>query len=307
MKYKIALIVALMAGVTLALSANLTVWQTIGQQSNGYKAFKDLPYAARDASRNLLDLYVPEQTQNPPIVMYIHGGAYKFGDKASPPGLEGFIDAGIAVASMTYRFSDTTQWPGQYHDLSDAFSFLRAHSNEYGFDATRIGSMGGSAGGHLAAIAGIAFSASDETRLTASVIWFPAILFSKMDEDAARIGMPHGANLMNGAGSWASQLIGKPVGTHPDLAYAASPLAYLDQLPANTKLPAFLVLHGTRDLDIARGQSGRLFAALLDRPTIETLEYRLVRDMQHGNIAFEDKDLMQDVVQWFKQQFEQAR
>ncbi|MEO1680197.1 MAG: alpha/beta hydrolase [Pseudomonadota bacterium] len=267
----------------------------------GHATYADVAYADRDPVRNLLDIYVPRHVENPPLVVQIHGGGFAFGDKSNPDGLDMFLRAGMAVASINYRLSDTTTWPGQLDDLSDAFAFLRNAGPDYSYDGSRIASLGASAGGHLSAIAGIVLSADDASRLRASVVLFPPVLFDKMDEDAASIGMVPVTGETSGASSPESMLIGAPVGENPDLAAAASPLTYLDALPDDTPLPAFLILHGADDRNIARGQSGRLFTALLNRPTITNLEYHLLPDSGHGSGAFNELEPMLMVIEFLRE------
>lgn len=273
---------------------------------NRYTAYTDLAYADRDAERNLLDIYIPQNAENPPIVMWIHGGGFEFGDKTAPAELRYYMDAGLAVASMNYRLSDTAQWPAQLEDLEDAFTYLRSHGAEYGYDASRIASFGASAGGHLSAVSGIAMAASEETALVASVVWFPPTLFNEMDNDAAAIGMTPVTGSTGDAKSSESRLIGAAVGENPELAAAASPIALLDALPQDTQLPAFLIMHGAEDHNIAYANSARLAYALLNRPGIETLEYQLLPDSGHGSGLFQSMDVITETVDWLVEQFDRA-
>jgi acetyl esterase/lipase len=271
-----------------------------GGPSEPYTLHADLAYADRDAVRNLLDIYVPEDVENPPIVMVIHGGGFFLGSKADPTGLDLFMRAGIAVASMNYRLSDTAQWPGQLDDLTDAFAFLRENGETYGYDATRIASFGGSAGGHLSATAGIALAANPATRLRASAVLFPPIDFGQMDADAAAIGMTPTTGATADAESAESRLIGGAVGENPELALAASPLSLLATLPGDTPLPDFIILHGAKDTNIARGQSGRLMTALLNREGVGRIEYQLLPEGTHGGGEFDRLDPMLDVIDFLQ-------
>lgn len=263
---------------------------------------KDVRYADR-SDRNVLDLYLPEGVQNAPLVVWIHGGAFRSGDKKNPEGLKAFLDAGFAVASVNYRLSKEAIWPAQLEDLRDAFTFLRAHAAEYGYDASRVASFGASAGGHLSAMAGIALADDLKTRLTASVIWFPPVDFPTMDEDMERTSIPRRTGRNDASDSPESALIGATVKTNPGLARAAGPVSYLEKLPAGTTLPAFLIMHGAKDPFIARGQSGRLFTALLGRQDIRTLEYVLLPEGGHGSGDFQKPETIARVVSFLKAHF----
>ncbi|MBN8456238.1 MAG: alpha/beta hydrolase [Verrucomicrobia bacterium] len=263
---------------------------------------KDLRYADR-SERNVLDIYLPEGVKNPPLVVWIHGGAFRMGDKRNPEGLGALLDAGFAVASINYRLSNEAIWPAPLEDLRDAFTFLRAHAAKYGYDASRIASFGSSAGGHLSAMAGIALADDPKTRLAASVVWFPPIDFPTMDEDIERTGIQRRTGRNDASDSPESALIGATVKANPDLARAASPVTYLEKLPAGTKLPAFLIMHGAKDPFIARGQSGRLFSALLARQDIRTLEYVLLPEGGHGSGDFQKPETIARVVSFLKANF----
>jgi acetyl esterase/lipase len=117
-------------------------------------------YAAQSGYRPLkLDLWVPDRPTPPPLVVWIHGGAWMIGDRRLLPGslrqdqvFEELVDAGLAVATIDYRHAREAAFPAQLHDAKAAVRWLRAHADPLGIDATRIGVWGESAGGHLAAL-----------------------------------------------------------------------------------------------------------------------------------------------------------
>ncbi len=266
-------------------------------------AYLDLRYA-NVSERNLLDIYLPEGVNNPPIVVYLHGGGFRAGDKANPAGLQELIDAGIAMASINYQLSGQAVWPAQLEDLQNAFAFVREKGADYGYDGNRVASFGGSAGGYLSAMAGIALSDSEETRLTASVVWFPPIDFSNMDADMELTGVERNSQPAAEAESAESLFIGATIGENPELAAQASPLAYLDRLSEETELPSFLIMHGAIDPVIARGQSGRLFSALLARRGAKTIEYVLAPDGVHAR-GFSTPVTVGRMVDFLSYQFDQ--
>jgi acetyl esterase/lipase len=114
-----------------------------------YETFRDLPYVPRGGPRQRLDLYLPAHAATPcPLVVYIHGGAWRTGTKADSPALL-LAALGYAAASIDYRLSQDATWPAQIEDCKAAIRWLRAHSREYGIDANHIGVWGASAGGQL--------------------------------------------------------------------------------------------------------------------------------------------------------------
>jgi len=58
----------------------------------------------------------------------------------------------VAIVSISYRLTPLAVWPAQIHDCKTAVRWVHAHADEYGFDVTRIGVWGASAGGHLVAM-----------------------------------------------------------------------------------------------------------------------------------------------------------
>ena len=114
----------------------------------------DIAYASVDGEELALDLFMPAATENPPLVVYIHGGAWRFGSRASVSTID-LVDHGFAVASVSFRLTPVAPLPAQVHDIKGAVRFLRAHADDFGYDAARIGITGVSSGGHLAALVGL--------------------------------------------------------------------------------------------------------------------------------------------------------
>jgi acetyl esterase/lipase len=263
----------------------------------------DLTYASCSA-RNRLDLFLPEGVSQPPLVVYIHGGAFRMGDKAFVDPLDqaikaAVLGAGLALASINYRFSAEAIWPAQLQDLRDAFAFLRDKAGELGFDGARMASFGPSAGGYYSAMAGIALAEDAATRLRASVCWFPPVDFGTMDADMEATGTVRGTGRNDAPGSPESDLIGACVADNPDLARAASPLSYLDALPPGTALPPFLIMHGALDPLIAPAQAQRLHRALVARGGDSQLV--ILPEGTHGGGSFERPETMARVLAFLTQ------
>lgn len=118
--------------------------------------YLDLAYASESPAQKL-DIYLPNEGVGPfPVIISIHGGAFKFGDKADgqlTPMLEG-LKHGYAVVGVNYRLSGEALYPAQINDIKAAIRFLRANASEYNLDKEKFATWGGSAGGNLAAMAG---------------------------------------------------------------------------------------------------------------------------------------------------------
>jgi acetyl esterase len=99
--------------------------------------------------RNVLDLYLPAATGRPaPLVLFIHGGGFQQGDKRglNPADAKAYLDAGLAVAALNYRLTDTAPMPAAYRDCGRALQFLRHHAGKWNLDPARVASTGSSAG-----------------------------------------------------------------------------------------------------------------------------------------------------------------
>jgi sugar phosphate isomerase/epimerase len=98
--------------------------------------------------RNVLDLYLAKSRQPTPLVLYIHGGGFRGGDKRSLKGSRprSFLNAGYSVAAINYRLTDAAPAPAAYLDCGRALQFLRHHAGKWNLDPKLVASTGGSAG-----------------------------------------------------------------------------------------------------------------------------------------------------------------
>lgn len=119
-----------------------------------HREFRDINYASPDGKDLGLDIYMPEGIEAPPLVVQIHGGAWRFGSKDGGVPMQ-FVDHGYAVASLDFRHSTDAPFPAMVHDIKAAVRFLRANAGYYGYDAGRIAVTGASSGAHLAQVVGV--------------------------------------------------------------------------------------------------------------------------------------------------------
>lgn len=254
--------------------------------------YLNVAYAAK-SSAQIMDIYIPNEGTGPfPLIISIHGGAFKSGDKADgqeSPMLgtaeSGGIASGYAVASINYRLSGEAKWPAQINDIKAAIRFLRAHAAEYSLNPDKFATWGGSAGGNLAALAAVTGGVkelADDTlgnagvsdAIQAGVDWFGPIYFSTMDAEFAALGQTPAMGATNTATSPESAYLGKTIGTAEaePLVIAASPQTYI-----TNDDPAFFIQHGTADRNIPITQSenfSKKLAAVLgaDKVFFEKLE-----------------------------------
>lgn len=98
------------------------------------------------------DVFLPPHSgEDRPAILLVHGGGWIHGDRSQ---LRGYgiqlARYGFVCVASEYRLSGEAVWPAQIHDVKAALRWLRANSDRYGIDPTRIAVSGNSAGAHLA-------------------------------------------------------------------------------------------------------------------------------------------------------------
>jgi len=252
----------------------------------------DVPYATVSAAQKL-DIYLPNSGTGPfPVIVSIHGGAFKGGDKNGAElasALKG-LDSGYAVVSLNYRLSGEAIWPAQINDVKAAVRFIRANAAKYRLNPDRIAAWGGSAGGHLAALLGTSGGVEElqddslgnagvSDRVQAVVDMFGPINFLTMDEQFTKAGVA--GQVHNTAESPESALMGKALTLVPDLVKQANPETYID---AND--PPFFIQHGTADVLIPSQQSVDFAAALRKVLGTKKVSIELLAGAGHAGAAF---------------------
>jgi acetyl esterase/lipase len=243
------------------------------------QVINDAQYVSGGHERQKLDLYLPPDGKNWPLVVWIHGGAWQGGSKERPPALP-LLRRGYAVASINYRLSQHATFPAQLEDCKAAIRWLRAHADEHGYDADRIGVWGASAGGHLVALLGttsdvktfdVGENLDQSSAVQAVVDFFGPTDFLQINRQAGEDSrLDHDA-----PNSPESRLIGGPVLDNPDKAKHANPITYI-----SAGDPPFLIMHGEEDHTVPIGQSELLDAALQKAGVSST--FRRVPDAGHG-------------------------
>jgi acetyl esterase/lipase len=106
-----------------------------------------------DAAKHKLDLYVPQDKKSAPVFLFLHGGAWRSGDRSLyfPLGNR-FAKTGLLTVIPSYRLAPKNPHPAQIEDAAAAFAWTVQHIAAYGGDTNRIYVGGHSAGGHLSAL-----------------------------------------------------------------------------------------------------------------------------------------------------------
>ena len=249
--------------------------------------YEDETYASYAGREMKFDLSVPESDGPVPLLIDLFGGGWKFGTYKNKPKYREIVARKIAFASIEYRLSGEAPFPAQIRDCLTAVRFFKKHADRYLIDGTKIGISGGSAGGHLAALVGLApdFSAfSDESHYPETDSGVQAVvclagpsdiptLFSNVrsgratvtdrmraagvytEEEIERIGYAaFGRNY-----DWFCEFIGGDIVDKKEAAEAASPLNYV-----GAGAPPFLIMHGDSDCGVHFIHSYKLHEALLN-------------------------------------------
>jgi acetyl esterase/lipase len=236
----------------------------------GVIGFADVTYAMIPGFRPLtLDVYLAPKGHatkvNSPLVLYIHGGGWANGHSRQsgafddwPRVLASLAARGYVVASLNYRLSGEAAFPAAIQDVKSALRFLRAHATEYGIDPAKAIVWGGSAGGHLAALAATTCGekeldpapptqASPEAASVAqqsdcvqgAVTWYGIFDLATMVGPSPGVAPPAIAKLLGCTGA-----------CPPEKLQSASPSHFIKQ-----DMPPFLLIHGAADKTVDPQQS----------------------------------------------------
>jgi acetyl esterase/lipase len=143
-------------------AALLAVLLLLGSCSDDAADQLDARYVTDGAPEQRLDLYLPSHTgcDLVPLVVWVHGGGWRIGDKgnAIDAKVRHWNEGGWAVASVNYRLTDVrapaadrVMAPSHDQDLASALAWLVAESDDLGTDPHRIAVVGHSAGAGIAA------------------------------------------------------------------------------------------------------------------------------------------------------------
>ncbi len=206
-----------------------------------------------------LDLYRSAvSAERLPVVVFVHGGGWKNGSKASGAKTAAWLtEHGYAVASIDFRMTDVASWPAPIDDCYAAVRWLRENGQRLQLDTQNIGAWGTSSGGHLVALLGTRPNPEPESissRVQAVCDWFgPTDLLTMPPNNVGE-----GRTAADVANSNGAKLLGATVRDVPPLAQDASALYQVSSDDA-----AFLIMHGDADSAVPLDQSERFYAALV--------------------------------------------
>jgi acetyl esterase/lipase len=123
---------------------------------SGFTRQIDVVYAKGKDWEQKLDIYLPPNTgKQTPVVINIHGGGWNHGTKESQTSFNTFFKMGFAVVNIEYRLTPQATAPAAVEDARCALIYVIKNAKALNIDVTKVVVMGGSAGGHLALMAGL--------------------------------------------------------------------------------------------------------------------------------------------------------
>jgi acetyl esterase/lipase len=205
---------------------------------------RDIPYVHGGRRRQQLDVYAPiHGTENAPILLQVHGGAWVLGHKRQQglPLMNHLAARGWICVAANYRLSPRATFPDHLIDLKRALLWIRENVARFGGDPEFVAVTGGSAGGHLSSL--LALTANDpeyqpgfesvDTSVRACVPFYGVYDFTNEYRHQA-----HGRL----EGFLERTVMKKRLADDPDAFRRASPMHRI-----HPDAPPFFVVHGTHD------------------------------------------------------------
>jgi acetyl esterase/lipase len=223
-----------------------------------------VPTAEYPNKKDRLDVYAPAGARGAPVVVSIHGGALREGDKSK----EAFVgqllaQAGFVAVVISYRLTPDVSHPAHVEDAAHAVAWTRTHAAEYGGDPRKLFVIGHSAGAYLAALLAL-----DPKYLAA---------YQMAPKDLAGI-VPVSAFFYVDRTGVAPDRPKDVWGTDPAIWKAASPAAYVRK-----DVPPMLLLYADGDADWRRQQQAD-FQADMKKAGASSVEMRMITGRDHSSI-----------------------
>ncbi|MCW2857364.1 MAG: alpha/beta hydrolase [Marmoricola sp.] len=266
----------------------------------GVEVIRNINY--RDGgSRARLDIYRPAGVDlaNAPVLVQVHGGGWTIGDK----GQQGLLlmnrmaARGWVCVAMNYRLAPKNPFPAQIIDVKKALAWTRENIESYGGDPSYLVITGGSAGGHLAALAALTPEVTEyqpgfedaDTRVSACVPFYGVYDLAGLTGDKAAVEM---RDMFLGP-----RIFKLNPKAHPEAFELASPIAHV-----TADAPDFFVLHGEFDSLVSVRQA-RAFVAKLREISSGVTTYLELPGTQHAFEVFSSirsQQVIRSVERWLE-------
>ncbi len=234
--------------------------------------------------RGLLDVYRPagRDVVGAPVLIQVHGGGWTLGskDEQGIPLMQRMAERGWVCVAINYRLAPRDAFPAQIIDVKRAIAWVKEHIEEYGGDPSYVVITGGSAGGHLAALAALTpndpayqpgFEGAD-TQVRAAIPFYGVYDF------AGATGLRNALQMRDRY--LAPRIVQRRWEDDPEVFEQASPI-----LRITPDAPDFFVLHGARD-SLVDVEQARLFVAALRETSKSSVAYAEFPGTQHAFDVF---------------------
>jgi len=268
------------------------------EDSSQPRVIRDIQYARAGEHSLKLDLHLPTGKMRAPLIVWVHGGAWRSGSKKDVP-IAKLIGDGYAIASVDYRLSTEAKFPAQVHDLKAAIRFLRGHGNEWKLPAKKILIAGDSAGAHLAALVGVSNgnnelegamgNDSESSDVQGIISFYGAANLTTILKQST----PHGLSVRVPA---LELLLGAQPTNVLAPARLASPVFHVDAHD-----PPLLLLHGDQDPQMPINQSLELLGAY--QKVKAPAQFEVVHGAAHGGAMFYDAERHEIVRKFLRRNF----
>ncbi|MBN7811297.1 alpha/beta hydrolase fold domain-containing protein [Algoriphagus sp. H41] len=121
------------------------------------EVFENQVYKSLGSRSLQLDVFKPKVSENPlPVVLLVHGGGWRSGDKILQRSLAiRLAELGYVAVPVEYRLSPEAQYPAAVQDVKEAIRWIKTHAADFGVDSSRVAISGSSAGAQLASLVGL--------------------------------------------------------------------------------------------------------------------------------------------------------
>src|SRR5688572_21089264 len=138
----------------LACAATAGADAALAASAADLRVASNVAYGAH--ARHVLDVYANPGARNAPVILMVHGGGWRFGDKTHANSIDGkiahWVPRGVVFVSTNYRLLPDADPLEQAEDVAHALAAVQERIHEWGGDGSRVVLMGHSAGAHLVAL-----------------------------------------------------------------------------------------------------------------------------------------------------------
>lgn len=314
-KILVALLVVVMASsLAFGEEAPKHVSKTLSVElnTNQIMLYEDIPFHSGKERGSqmftlMMDILQPDGKEPLPLIVFITGGGFMMAPKNNwIQQRMKLAEAGYVVASIEYRHAPLSKFPAPIEDCKLAIRWLRAHADQYNIDPERVGVLGNSAGGYLAAFMGVIndnkeFDKGDYLEYSSNVLCAADIfgiseLMSIGDDYPEEIRKLHDSPGITEA-MWVKGVPGFSgpdggVKDFPEESKKASPLYYVSE-----KTVPMLFMHGDKDVSVSPSQTDKMYQALKAKG-IEAERY-VVPGAPHGGPYWVQEPVVKVMVDFF--------